>query len=73
MLEQLGSKNILFRDYRTSVRCSYHRPGFSYINLLDLGEARSVSGLLNFKMQSLINLSFTKNGFGFWLGSLLQM
>lgn len=33
MLEQLGCKNILFRDYEISVSCSYHRQGFSYIKL----------------------------------------
>lgn len=72
-LEQLECKNILFRDYGTSMRGINHRPGFNYINLSDLGEAGNVPGLSNFRMQSFINLGFTKNGLGFCLESLLQV
>lgn len=50
-LELLECKNILFRDYGTSMRSINHRPGFNYINLSDLGEAGNVPGLLNFRMQ----------------------
>lgn len=72
-LEQLECKNILFRDYGTSMRGINHRLGFNYINLSDLGEAGNVPGLLNFRVQSFINLGFTKNGLGFCLESLLQV
>lgn len=60
MLEQLGCKNILFKDHGAAMRCSYHRPKFSYIKLLDLCEAGNVPGLLNFIMQPFIKSGFKK-------------